>query len=93
MEDKDITFLKNRTKELQTIIKEAIDSQENVKLKNLFFRPPPQNKYLLELSLFKNFIPSAIKYAVNSVIVEHPSSKDKPLAKDISNSFTSSDFE
>ena len=35
LEDKDITFLKNRTKELQTIIKEAIDSQENVKLKNI----------------------------------------------------------
>ena len=62
-------------------------------IRNLFFRPPPQNKYLLDLSLFKNFIPSAIKYAVNSVIVEQPSSKDKPLAKDVSNSFTSSDFE
>ena len=35
LEDKDISFLKNRTKELQSIIKKAIDDQESLKLKNI----------------------------------------------------------
>ena len=35
LEDKDISFLKNRTKELQSIIKKAIDDQESSKLKNI----------------------------------------------------------
>ena len=36
LENKDIAFLKQRTKELQAIIKQAIDDQESKKLKNLW---------------------------------------------------------
>ena len=35
LENKDIAFLKQRTKELQSIIKQAIDDQESKKLKNI----------------------------------------------------------
>ena len=40
-----------------------------------------------------NSKPCAIKYAVKFVMVAHPSSKDKPLAKDTSKFLTSNDLE
>ena len=61
---------------------------------DLFFLPPPQIKTLKRFSLtFDNSEDKAapIILPVKSVNVAAPSSRDKPLAKETSKSFTSSD--
>ena len=55
-------------------------------IKNLFFLPPPHTN----VSSSDNFL--EIISAVSSVIVAAPSSKERPLAKEISKSLISSDF-
>ena len=63
-------------------------------IKILFFLPPPQINIFCIFSL-EFFIDkdnsSPITLAVNSVRVATPSSKFKPLTKDISKSFVSND--
>ena len=64
-------------------------------IKKVFFLPPPQTNVFVEIflsKLFTNSIPFAIKCAVNFVIVAHPSSKDKPFAKEISKFLMSNDL-
>ena len=61
-------------------------------IKILFFLPPPQTKTFLTLVVNEDKA-SPIIFAVKSVSVAVPSSRESPLAKETSKSFTSNDKE